>query len=226
MKALATTLDPAAPMAIREVPDPILTAHRALVQVKAFSLNRGELASIARNGVGWIPGQDIAGTVLQAAADGSGPPVGSRVVALTDEFGWAELAAVEGHRMAVLPDNVGFEQACTLPVAGLTALRCVRLGGAIVGRRVAWGRFVNVGQTCIAPDYVLALPGVQDKLVAAIQVANREFFGTDPKKSPHYGRIVNSRTSRPPSPRVWGCPSGPGLARPRRKKETRQHAER
>ena len=72
MKALATTLDPAAPMAIREVPDPILTAHRALVQVKAFSLNRGELASIARNGVGWIPGQDIAGTVLQAAADGSG----------------------------------------------------------------------------------------------------------------------------------------------------------
>ena len=136
MKALATTLDPAAPMAIREVPDPILTAHRALVQVKAFSLNRGELASIARNGVGWIPGQDIAGPVLQAAADGSGPPVGSRVVALTDEFGWAELAAVEGHRMAVLPDNVGFEQACTLPVAGLTALRCVRLGGAIVGRRV------------------------------------------------------------------------------------------
>ena len=97
---------------------------------------------------------------------------------------------------------------------------------AIVGRRVAWGRFVNVGQTCIAPDYVLALPGVQDKLVAAIQVANREFFGTDPKKSPHYGRIVNSRTSRPPSPRVWGGPSGPGLARPRRQKETRQQAER
>ncbi|MEI7710083.1 MAG: zinc-binding dehydrogenase [Rhodospirillales bacterium] len=136
MKALATTLDPAAPLAIRDVPDPFLTAHRALVQVKAFSLNRGELASIARNGVGWIPGQDIAGTVVQAAADGSGPPVGSRVVALTDELGWAELAAVEGHRMAVLPDNVDFEQACTLPVAGLTALRCVRLGGAIVGRRV------------------------------------------------------------------------------------------
>jgi NADPH:quinone reductase len=38
--------------------------------------------------------------------------------------------------MAVLPDNVSFAQACTLPVAGLTALRCVRLGGAIVGRRV------------------------------------------------------------------------------------------
>ena len=136
MKALVTTLDPAAPMAIRNVPDPVATPHQALVGVKAFSLNRGELASIARNGVGWIPGQDIAGVVLHAATDGSGPPVGSRVVALVDELGWAERAAVEGHRMAVLADNVSFEQACTLPVAGLTALRCVRLGGAIVGRRV------------------------------------------------------------------------------------------
>lgn len=136
MKALVTTLDPAAPMAIRDAPDPVLTPHRALVAVRAFSLNRGELHSIVRNGIGWIPGQDIAGVVLQAAADGSGPPVGSRVVALTDECGWAEMAAVEGNRMAVLPDNVSFEQACTLPVAGLTALRCVQLGGAIVGRRV------------------------------------------------------------------------------------------
>lgn len=136
MKALVTTLDPDAPMAVREVSDPVLTPHQALVAVKTFSLNRGELHSIVRNGEDWIPGQDIAGVVVQAAADGSGPAVGARVVALTDEFGWAELAAVEGHRMAVLPDNVSFAQACTLPVAGLTALRCVRLGGAIVGRRV------------------------------------------------------------------------------------------
>ena len=136
MKALVTTLDPAAPMAIRDVPDPVPSPHQALLGVKAFSLNRGELHSIVRNGVGWIPGQDIAGVVLQAAADGSGPPAGSRVVALTDELGWAERAAVESHRMAILPDNVSFEHACTLPVAGLTALRCVRLGGAIVGRRV------------------------------------------------------------------------------------------
>ncbi len=136
MKALLTTLDPAAPMAVRDVPDPEPTPHQALVAVKAFSLNRGELQSIVRNGVGWIPGQDIAGTVVRAAADGSGPPMGSRVVALTDELGWAEIAAVDGHRMAVLPDHVTFAQACTLPVAGLTALRCVRLGGAIVGRRV------------------------------------------------------------------------------------------
>jgi NADPH2:quinone reductase len=136
MRALVTTLDPVAPMAVRDVPDPEPTPNQALVSVKAFSLNRGELRSVVNNGVGWIPGQDIAGVVLKAADDGSGPPAGARVVGLTDEFGWAELAPVSAHRMAVLPDNVSFAQACTLPVAGLTALRCVRLGGALVGRRV------------------------------------------------------------------------------------------
>ncbi len=136
MRALVTTLDPAAPMAVRDVPDPEPASNQALVGVKAFSLNRGELRSVVNNGAGWIPGQDIAGVVLKAASDGSGPPAGARVVGLTDECGWAEQAAVSAYRMAVLPDNVSFAQACTLPVAGLTALRCVRLGGALVGRRV------------------------------------------------------------------------------------------
>jgi NADPH:quinone reductase-like Zn-dependent oxidoreductase len=136
MLALVTTPDGPAPMAIREVAEPVLAANQALIAVRAFSLNRGELASITRNGEGWIPGQDIAGVVLQAAADGSGAPVGARVVALVDEFGWAERAAVWTHRVAVLPDNVSFAQAATLPVAGLTALRTLRLGGALVGQRV------------------------------------------------------------------------------------------
>ena len=123
-------------MELREVPEPSPNRNEALVAVQAFSLNRGELRSIVSNGEGWIPGQDIAGTILRQAEDGSGPPVGARVVALTDEFGWAERVAVPTHRIAVLPDTVGFAQAATLPVAGLTALRTLRLGGALVGRRV------------------------------------------------------------------------------------------
>ena len=74
--------------------------------------------------------------VLKQAEDGSGPPACSRVVALTDEFGWAQRIAVPGHRMAVLPDNVGFSQAATLPVAGLTALRTLRHGAPLLGKRV------------------------------------------------------------------------------------------
>ena len=81
-------------------------------------------------------GQDISGVVMREASNGLGPPEGTRVVALTDEFGWAEQVAVPTHRLVAIPDNVSFAQAATLPVAGLTALRCVRLGGALVGRRV------------------------------------------------------------------------------------------
>jgi NADPH:quinone reductase-like Zn-dependent oxidoreductase len=136
MLAVVNTPGRAVPIELREVAEPIPARDEALVAVHAFSLNRGELSSFARNKEGWIPGQDIAGVVLRQAINGAGPPAGARVVALVDEFGWAQRAAVPSHRMAVLPENVGFSQAATLPVAGLTALRTLRHGGSLVGRRV------------------------------------------------------------------------------------------
>jgi NADPH:quinone reductase len=136
MLGLVTTPDGKQPVELRELPEPQPQRHEALVAVHAFSLNRGELRSIRNNGEGWVPGQDIAGVVLQPAADGSGPPAGARVVALTDELGWAQRVAVPRHRMAALPDNVSFSQAATLPVAGLTALRTLRHGAPLLGKRV------------------------------------------------------------------------------------------
>ena len=136
MLALVNTPNGSAPVEPREIPEPIPTRDEALVAVHAFSLNRGELSSFARNKEGWVPGQDIAGVVLRQAASGKGPPAGARVVALVDDFGWAQRAAVPSHRIAMLPENVSFSQAATLPVAGLTALRTLRHGGALVGRRV------------------------------------------------------------------------------------------
>jgi NADPH:quinone reductase-like Zn-dependent oxidoreductase len=113
-----------------------LQPNEALVAVRAFSLNRGELRLFQVRPEGWRPGQDIAGVVLQAAADGSGPPTGTRVVALTDQAGWAEQAAVPSHRIAPLDDNVSFAAAASLPVAGLTALRSLRHGAPLLGKRV------------------------------------------------------------------------------------------
>jgi NADPH2:quinone reductase len=136
MLALVNTPNGPAPIALREIAEPAPCQDDALVEVHAFSLNRGELSSFARNKEGWVPGQDIAGVVLRQAASGKGPQPGSRVVALVDDFGWAQRAAVPAHRMAALPENVSFQQAATLPVAGLTALRTLRHGGALVGRRV------------------------------------------------------------------------------------------
>ena len=136
MLALVNTPNGPTQIELREIAEPRPAENQALVRVHAFSLNRGELSSFARNSEGWVPGQDIAGVVMRAAANGEGPAAGSRIVALVDDFGWAERAAVPTHRMAVLPDHVSFAQAATLPVAGLTALRTLRYGGALVGRRV------------------------------------------------------------------------------------------
>lgn len=58
-------------------------------------------------------------------------------------------------------------------------------------KRIAWGRFTNTGQTCTAPDYVLAAPGVADALVPRIEHAIRQFYGDDSRSSADYGRIVN-----------------------------------
>jgi aldehyde dehydrogenase (NAD+) len=64
---------------------------------------------------------------------------------------------------------------------------------ATTARRIVWGKFYNAGQTCIAPDYVLAHRNVRGALVDALGTAVREFYGEDPKQSPDYGRIINAR---------------------------------
>src|SRR5258706_9810551 len=136
MLAFVNTPSAPLPVELREVAEPQPAADEALVEVHAFSLNRGELFLLAMRPEGWRLGQDVAGVVVQAAADGSGPKEGTRVVALVDGGGWAQRVAAPTARMAALPDNVSFASAATLPVSGLTALRTVRLGGALLGRRV------------------------------------------------------------------------------------------
>src|SRR5580704_15499357 len=136
MLAVVNTPGGAAPVAIREVAEPKPTPNEALVAVHAFSLNRGETRLFQVRPGGWRPGQDIAGVTVRQAADGSGPPAGTRVVALCDWEGWAARAAVPSHRIAALADNVSFAAAAALPVAGLTALRTLRHGAPLLGKRV------------------------------------------------------------------------------------------
>src|SRR5947209_13761298 len=136
MLAIVNTPEGAAPVELREVPEPRPAPNEAVVEVRAFSLNRGELRLFQIRPESWRPGQDISGVVVRSAAEGSGPKAGARVVALTDSAGWAQRAAGPAHRMAVLPDNVCFEDAAALPVAGLTALRALRHGAPLLGKRV------------------------------------------------------------------------------------------
>jgi aldehyde dehydrogenase (NAD+) len=60
-------------------------------------------------------------------------------------------------------------------------------------RRIAWAKFGNAGQTCVAPDYVLTTPDLVDPLIAALREAVTQLYGDDPAASTDYGRIVNER---------------------------------
>jgi acyl-CoA reductase-like NAD-dependent aldehyde dehydrogenase len=63
----------------------------------------------------------------------------------------------------------------------------------VTARRIAWGRFMNAGQICVAPDYVLAPEPLRLPLIEALQRAITRFYGPDPRHSDSFGRIVNHR---------------------------------
>ena len=135
---LALTAAPGRPanLDLREVDEPVQRDNEVLVRVRAISLNRGETRRLADMQDGERVGWDLAGIVERTAEDGTGPPVGSRVVGFLRTNAWAELAAVPTNWLAVLRDDVTFEQAATLPVAGLTALRALDIIGPVIARRV------------------------------------------------------------------------------------------
>ncbi len=58
-------------------------------------------------------------------------------------------------------------------------------------RRIAWGKFSNAGQTCVAPDYLLVEKNVRDELVYQLGIAIRDLYGEYPLESPDYGAIID-----------------------------------
>jgi NADPH:quinone reductase-like Zn-dependent oxidoreductase len=165
----ALTHDPDAPQGLRlrdDVPEPVPGDTQVLVGVEVVALNFGELAYLAQSRKsGEVPGWDAAGTVIRAAADGSGPGAGTRVVTFGWSGGWAEQRAVDTAELAVVPDSVDLGAASALPVAGVTALRALRELGPVVGRRVlVTGASGGVGRFAVqlaarAGAYVIAAVG-------------------------------------------------------------------
>lgn len=147
----AIVADPAEPgvLGIRDVAPPRPTATDAVVAVRAFSLNAGEVREALHPDREWRPGWDLAGTVVAAASDGTGPAVGAPVVGFAGigGGGWARHVAVPAGDLAVIPDSMSIAEAACLPVAGLTALYCLARGGQLLGRSVLiTGASGGVGQ--------------------------------------------------------------------------------
>jgi NADPH2:quinone reductase len=137
MRAVVYDPEARANLRLADVDEPVAEESQALIEVRATALNFGEVHFIDRmRKPGEVPGWDAAGVVVQAAADGSGLPVGSRVVGFDGAGGWAQRRTVPTENLALLPDSVDFATAAALPVAGVTALQALRRLGSVVGRRV------------------------------------------------------------------------------------------
>jgi aldehyde dehydrogenase (NAD+) len=61
-------------------------------------------------------------------------------------------------------------------------------------RRIAWGKFINAGQICVSPDYVLIDKKVEERFLELIQKELKAFYGDDPQNSEHFARVISSRS--------------------------------
>ncbi|MWA03594.1 zinc-binding dehydrogenase [Actinomadura sp. LD22] len=173
MRALSATGDGGLVEPVR-VPEPSAGAGEVLVDVRAVSVNRGELHRLTAAAAGWRPGWDFAGVVADQGTSGDAPAAGlpapgTRVFGIADGGSWAERVAVPAARLAVVPDGLSLERAAALPTAGLTALRTLRMHGDLAGAGVlvtgaagGVGRFaVQLARRCKAE--VTAVVGRPDR---------------------------------------------------------------
>lgn len=132
-----------------EIAEPDPKPDEAVVAVSALSLNRGEV-NRARTGRPDKPtGWDVSGVVIAAAADGSGPAEGTRVVGLADNVGWAERTPITSHKLAPIPAGLSHEAASTLPIAALTALHCLQAHGSPYRTALITGAAGGVGRFAV-----------------------------------------------------------------------------
>src|SRR5262249_51462282 len=162
MRTLRATAE-APYVAMVSAADPVPLPNEALVRVRAFSLNRGEVLDLVAAADGAPVGWARAGMVERPAGDGTGPSAGARVVGLVRRGAWAELASVPTTQLAVLPANVSDVDAATLPTAGLTAFRSLELGGLSVARHV-----LVTGATGGVGRYAVQLAAVGGAIVTAL----------------------------------------------------------
>lgn len=153
--------------------------------VKPSELSPATSAAIAR----WVP--EYLDTDCVKIVEGAVPETTALLELAWDHIlytgggnvGRIVMAAAAKHLTPVTLELGGKSPCVVMPDADLLT----------TARRIAWGKFTNAGQTCIAPDYVLTDAATEKKLVPLLAQAINEMFGDDPEASDSYGRIVNAR---------------------------------
>jgi NADPH:quinone reductase-like Zn-dependent oxidoreductase len=135
---LAWTVDHTSPshLSLREMPDPAPGPHDAVIQVRAFAPNHGDLEGLPSLPDGTIPGWDAAGVVVAEAADGTGPRLGQVVASLGPAGAWAQRRLVTAESVGAAPTGADPNTVSVVPVAATSALRGLRRLGPVHGRRV------------------------------------------------------------------------------------------
>src|SRR5699024_12352694 len=64
---------------------------------------------------------------------------------------------------------------------------------SLSAKRIAWGKFTNAGQTCVAPDYIFVHEKVYKSFMNAIKKSIKKFYGTNTLEKPDYARIINKK---------------------------------
>jgi len=148
-----------------------------LAPATSRALTRLLAAHLDRDAIAVVPGgPDTGRALIEAGVDHvlfTGGAAGGRDVAVT--------AARQG-----VPVTLELGGKCPAIVAADATID-------VAARRITWGKFLNAGQSCVAPDHVLVDRSREAELLDALVRATTTFFGPDPRRSPDYGRIVDDR---------------------------------
>jgi NADPH:quinone reductase-like Zn-dependent oxidoreductase len=178
------------------------------VAVRHIGLNFGELAFASQWPTGTVHGHDAAGVVVEQAADGTGPSVGTLVAIGLAAHTWAERVAVDSTRLASVPEGVDLVDAAALGVAGVTALRVLRTRSVLQKRVLVTGASGGVGRfalqvAAIAGAHVTASVGSAERGAGLMKLgADEVVVGVDGLE--HSFDLVLDTVGGPQLAAVWG----------------------
>ncbi|SEG02283.1 NADPH:quinone reductase [Saccharopolyspora kobensis] len=168
MRALVVDHGQAGPVRFADVDEPVPASDEALVEVRHIGLNFGELNYVHQWPAGAVHGHDAAGVVVRAAADGSGPPEGTRVAVGMSSHAWAQRVAVSPASLGTVPEGVDLADGAALGIAGVTALRVLRKRSLLARNVLITGASGGVGHfavqlAALAGARVTALVGAPER---------------------------------------------------------------